>query len=160
MASRLRWWVCAAAVALATPAWGIDLSLVGAWSEPIGASDLVSGAGSDLADAYESTVDEVVITIATTTGAGDNWRVDVRKSDTNWPSSFKLWVQRTSDGTGPGSITGGTTYQQVTGSDASFFSGAGDRSNVDVRVKLTGASVSELPDTYVASLIYTVVDTP
>ena len=146
--------------AMPTAALGIDISTVGSWTETVDAADLISGAGSDLVDTYESTVNEVVITVLNTTGSSDNWRVDVRRSDTTWSGSFVLWVERTGAGTGAGSISGGTTYQEVTTIDATFFSGAGDRNGVDIRLRLTGMSVSASPNNYLSSVIYTVVDTP
>jgi hypothetical protein len=71
-----------------------------------------------------------------------------------------LYVKRTGDGTGGGSILGGDSYQEVTTSDVSFFSGAGDRTAVNIQLKVTGASLSMLPNIYSTSIIYTVVDTP
>ena len=70
--------------------------------------------------------DDVRVLVLTGEGAGpgDTWRVDVSKSDTNWHANFHLFVQRTSNGSGnPNNISGGTTYQEVTGTDQSFFNG-------------------------------------
>jgi hypothetical protein len=130
----------------------------GDWSLPIGASDLVGGAGTDLPGSFESASDLISIDIAGTTGAGDNWRVDVKKTDGTWNANLHLNTYRTGAGSGPGSVSGGTSYQEITGTDASFFSGDGDRSGITVRLKLSGVSVHVPPATYGATVTITVVD--
>lgn len=136
----------------------ISITVTGDWSETIDASDLQAGAGSDLIDTYESASDAVSINISGTTGAGDNWRVDVKKVDTNWHGNFILYVKRTSDGTG-GTVSGGTSYQQVTDTYQSFFSGSDDVSGINVQLKLSGVSIQIPPDIYTTTVYYTVVDT-
>lgn len=135
----------------------IDIVIAGDWLLIVDASDLQSGAGSDLIDTYESIADAVSISISGTTGASDNWRVDVKKVDTNWDSSFYLYVKRTSDGTG-GSVSGGTAYQEITNVDQSFFSGSDDVSGINIQLKLSGVSVQIPPDSYMTTVYYTVVD--
>lgn len=136
----------------------ISIIQTGSWSETVSASDLQAGAGTDLISSYESTTDAGSIDISGTTGLADNWRVDVRKVDTTWHLNLHLFVKRTADGTGPGSITGGTAYQEVTSSDLSFFSGAGDRSAVKTQLKITGVSIEVPPNSYSVTVYYTVVD--
>lgn len=134
----------------------ISITVTGSWSETINASDLQAGAGSDLISTYESAADAGSIDITETSG---NWAVDVKKVDTNWHSNLHLHIKRTSDGSGPGNIpSGGGTYQVVTDIDQSFFSGDGDRSSVNVQLKLTGISIQVAPDTYTATVYYTVYD--
>lgn len=137
----------------------IDIVGSGTWSPTIGASDLTAGAGSDLTGSYQSNSDQLLLGISNTLGNGDNWRVDVRRSDTNWHANFVLSVKRTGDGTGGGSITGGGTYQSVGASDAPFFSGAGDRSDIPIQLQISGVSIQISPATYSTSIIFTVVDT-
>ena len=133
-----------------------DITVTGSWTETIDASDLQAGAGSDLIDTYESASDQVEIGI--TEAGGKNWRVDVRKSDANWHSNFQLSVRRTSSGTGPGTISGGTSYQEVTDTDQSFFNGKKNREGINVQLKLSGVSVQIPPDTYSTTVYYTVVE--
>ena len=133
----------------------ISITVTGSWSETINASDLQAGAGSDLISTYESAADAGSIDITETSG---NWAVDVKKVDTNWHSNLHLHIKRTSDGSGSGSISGGVSYQEVTDIDQSFFSGDGDRSSVNVQLKLTGISIQVAPDTYTATVYYTVYD--
>ena len=137
--------------------WAIDISVTGSWSETIDAADLQAGAGSDLTASYESATDQVLITISGTAGGGDAWRVDVRKVDTNWHSDLILYVRRTGAGTG-GSVSGGTDYLQVTGSDQAFFSGSDDVSGIPIQLKVSGMSIQVAPDTYTTTVYYTVVD--
>ena len=141
-----------------TKAEAIDITATGSWSRTIDASDLVSGAGSDLVGIYESAVNATVLTILNTTGNTDNWRIDVRRSDSTWHGNFNLYIQRTSDGTGGGSISGGLSYIAIGTTDSQFFSGAGDRSSVNLQYKLTGMSVSIPPNTYSTTVVFTVVD--
>ena len=136
----------------------ISVTVTGSWSLTITSSDLISGAGSDLKSDYESAADAVSITISGTTGALDTWGIDVRKVDTNWHSDLILYVKRTSNGIG-GSVSGGTSYQQVTGTNLSFFSGSDDVSWINVQLKLSGVSIRISPVTYTTTVYYTVVDT-
>lgn len=134
--------------------WAVSITVTGSWAETIDALDLQAGAGSDLIDTYESASNTVAIDIIAPT----NWRVDVKKSDTNWPANFQLYVRRTSDGSGSGSISGGTSYQEITDTDQSFFNGTLDRSNITGQLKLTGVSVQIPVDTYTTTVYYTVVE--
>ena len=134
-----------------------DITVTGSWSETIDGTDLQFGAGSDLVDTYESQSDQIIIDV---TGAiGKSWRVDVSKVDGNWHGNFHLYVRRTSDGTGSGSITGGTAYQEVTDTDQIFFEGSLDRPDVNVQLKLEGVSIQVPPDTYSTTVYYTVIET-
>jgi hypothetical protein len=136
--------------------WAISISAPGSWSQTIGASNLTGGAGSNLNGTYQSDPAAVSVTITATSG---NWGLNVKKStSSNWPGSLHLYIQRTSDGSGLGSISGGNSYQEVTDIDQNFFSGNGDRSNVSVRLKLTGVSIQVPPDVYTATVDYTVSD--
>lgn len=134
--------------------WAVSITLTGSWDETIDALDLQAGAGSDLIDTYESASNTVAIDIIAPT----NWRVDVKKSDTNWHANFQLYVRRTSDGSGSGSISGGTSYQEITDTDQSFFNGTIDRSNITGQLELTGVSVQIPVDTYTTTVYYTVVE--
>lgn len=132
---------------------GQDISASGGWTETINALDLVSGAGTDLTDTYESGSGATVVSITT----GTSWRVDVSRSDNVWHADFTLHVQRTSDGTGVGSISGGEAYQGITATDTEFFSGSQDRTGIDLQYKLTGMSVKAGPQTYNTTVTFTVV---
>ena len=139
----------------ANKAEALDIAVTGDWSETINASDLISGAGSDLIDSYESAFNAVSLSISGTTGT---WRIDVKRVDSTWHGDFILYVKRTSDGTG-GSVSGGTAYQEVSATSLSFFSGSDDVSGINVQLKLSGVSIQIPPDTYTTTIYHTVVAT-
>ncbi len=139
------------------PAAGIgqDISASGGWSETIDGGDLTSGAGSDLTDAYVSSASATTISV---TYVG-SWRVDTKRTDSFWHADYTLFGQRTSSGSGSGSIAGGLSYQGIATSDATFFSGTGDRSGIDAQYRLTGMSVNAQPATYSTTVTFTIVST-
>jgi hypothetical protein len=132
-----------------------DLSSMGDWSETINATNLIAGAGSDLTSQYESTTGTTTLTISSVPGS---WHVKVRRSDATWHLNFTLWVKRTSDGSGSGAISGGTSYVEASSMDTEIFSGSGERSNITLQYKLTGMSKNVSPSNYSASAIFTVVE--
>ncbi|MGE5558831.1 MAG: hypothetical protein ACM3WV_09490 [Bacillota bacterium] len=136
----------------------IDITSAGAWNETIDASDLIAGAGSGLIDTYES-ANILILSIANCLDDTDNWRVDVKRADVVWHGDLFLSVRRTSDGTGSGTIAGGLSYIPVDAMDTAFFSGAGDRSNINLQFKLSGISLNLPPDIYSTVVVYTVIDT-
>jgi hypothetical protein len=139
-------------VALSTPLLAADISIVGNWSETVDSSNLIAGAGSDLRSPIESKTSVAVINISNTEGSV--WTVNVKKADLLWPTGTSLAVKRTADGSGFGSISGGTTYLRLTGNEQLIFSGAGDRSDIHIQLKLTGLSVDNPPDNYSTSITY------
>ena len=147
-------------VVILTRVQAIDIGASGGWTETIDENDLQSGAGSNLIDTYESVTNASTANISNCTGDSDNWRVDVRRFDSIWDGDFTICVKRTSDGTGTGSISGGLSYIEVTTTYVEFFSGAGNRDNIDLQYELTGMSVSALSDNYSTTVVFTVVDIP
>jgi hypothetical protein len=147
----------AAALISAEGVWAaVSISVTGSWFETIDETDLVGGPGSDLKSTYESAADQVSIDIV---GAGNkNWRVDVRKVDTDWHSSLGLYVRRTSDGSGRGQITGGTSYQQLSDTYQQFFSGHRNRREINVQLMLDGVSAELECGDYLTTVYYTVVE--
>ncbi len=146
---------------MATEAEAIDISAAGGWSETINQSDLVSGAGSQLIDTYESTTGGTVIDVSSCTDDADNWRVDVRRlDDGGWHGDFILYLKRTSDGSGNGSVSGGLSYVEITTTDTQLFLGAGDRDGMELQYRLTGMSTAASPDNYSQTIVFTVVDIP
>jgi hypothetical protein len=142
------------ALSFACRAEAQDVSAVGGWTETIDSSDLVSGAGSDLTDTYESSNDATTLDIT----HDPQWHVDIHRTDTIWSPDFTLYAKRTSEGTGSGSISGGISYIEVTAVGTQFFTGSQDRSGIDVQYQLTGVSVGISPGTYTTTVTYTVVD--
>lgn len=143
----------------AGPSWAaISITSAGFWADTIDETDLLAGPGSNLADTHESAADQVSLDITGTTGGSDAWRVDVRRLDTSWHTDLRLHLQRTSEGSGSGSISGGASYQEIGDTYQSFFSGSGDRAGIDLQLKMTGVSVAVPAATYSSTVYYTIVD--
>jgi hypothetical protein len=137
----------------------IELAASGGLTRNIGRTDLVSGAGSNMNSTYTDAA-ATSLTVSDTAGASDNWRIDVRKADTAWNGALLLKVRRDTDGSGSGSVAGGTSFIEITDSDGQFFSGVGDRSGISLSYQLTGMAVTIPPGFYNTTVIFTVVDTP
>jgi len=151
-------WAALLALFFSPGAEAIDLSASGSLMRTVNASDIVAGAGSNL----PTTISDAAATnlsIANTSGSSDQWRIDVKKSDATWHNALKLHVKRISDGSGSGTVTGGLSRIEITGTDIPFFSGAGDRSGLFLSYELVGMSVAVSPNTYSTTVIFTVVDT-
>jgi hypothetical protein len=136
----------------------IELAASGGLTRNIGRTDLVSGAGSNMNSTYTDAA-ATSLTVSDTAGASDNWRIDVRKADTAWNGALLLKVRRDTDGSGSGSVAGGTSFIEITDSDGQFFSGVGDRSGISLSYQLTGMAVTIPPGFYNTTVIFTVVDT-
>lgn len=134
-------------------AWSADVSSSGNWTKTIDAGDLVAGAGSDLTGQHDSSSGIATLTISNT--AGVSWRIFARRADGTWHDNFNLFVRRTSDGSGSGSITDGGSYVELSTLDTELFSGGGDRANVAVQYRLTGMSKTVTPDLYSSGIIFT-----
>jgi hypothetical protein len=141
-------------LSLAIAAPGADVSSVGNWTETIDANDLIAGAGSNVTSQYESVTGSTTHDIVNT--AGGSWRIVARRADSTWHGNLILFVRRTSDGSGPGSILGGTSYVQLSALDTEIFTGTGDRSIIAVQFKLTGMSKDISPNTYSSGIIFTI----
>jgi len=142
--------------------FGMSINSDGSWSKTITTSNLTAGAGSNLTSTYESTTTQANIDISLTLGILDSWRVNVHKVDGTWHNDFHLYIRRSSDGwtdLGLGTISGGSSYIEVTGVSQTFFTGSGNRYDADVQLKLTGISLSIPPGTYSTTVYITLVDT-
>lgn len=140
------------------PVFGqMALSMTGGVSETIDRDDLTAGAGSDLASDYISSTSAGSIDISGTSGI--SWKVQVKKTDGTWDSDMLVYVRRTSDGSGSGTITDGDTYQQITDTYTDLFTGSDDRSSISIQVKMSGMSVSDVGENnYSSSLSFKVIE--
>jgi hypothetical protein len=150
-------WALAGPTVFLSAAIGITSS--GTWSVSIGEANLSGGAGTNLAPTYDSATNQLTINVTGTKNKNDAWRIDVRSVNTSWNANLYLNVLRTSNGTGPGSISGGTSYIQLTTSNQTFFSGKGDRTGITVQLRLSNLSVKIPPATDSAYARFTIVDT-
>jgi hypothetical protein len=135
-----------------------DISATGGWTQTINASNLVSGAGSNLIATYQSATNATTLTISNPTSPTGRWVVNVNRTDTKWLGVFTLYVKRTSNGTGSGSITGGSSYIIINTTSTQFFSGRRARSGINLQYELTGMSINVSPSTYSTTVTFTVVD--
>lgn len=124
-------------------------------SRTIDEDDLQAGAGSDLNPTYRSTSNLIRIDITDTIVS---WEVYVKKTDTNWHPNLRLGVMRTTDGDGLGSISDGTSWQEVTNGWQLFFSGSEQRLDIRVQIALTGVSLQIPVDTYITTVSYGVIE--
>ncbi|MDO9265249.1 MAG: hypothetical protein Q7U02_14865 [Desulfosalsimonadaceae bacterium] len=137
----------------------IDLSASGGLMRIVNASHLVAGAGSNLHTTFDDSA-ATSLSIVDTSGSSDHWRIDVRRSDATWHNALGLYVKRISDGSGSGTVTGGLSHVEISGTEVEFFSGEGDRTGLFLSYELTGMSVAVSPNTYSTTVIFTIVDTP
>lgn len=139
---------------LAGPASSI--AVVGAWTVTINSSNLIAGAGSNLVSSQESPADTSQVSI---TNVPANWRIDVRRQDSVWNAALSLQVRRSSNGTGSGSISGGTSYVTLTTSDQTLCTGSLNRSGIGMQYQVAGLSLALPPNTYQTDALFTLVET-
>jgi len=149
-------WIILLILVLACEPRAADITSIGNWTENIDSIDLIAGAGSDLINLYESSTNVTVLTITNVIGSA--WQLNARRSDTLWDADFSIFIKRTSDGTGPGTISGGTAYIELSTFDTQIFTGTDNRSDISVQYKLTGMSKTISPNTYITTVIVTVVE--
>lgn len=142
----------------ALPVRAATLSSAGSWVQNISSSDLTFGAGSDLTDTYTSANVTTTLEVSGCVDETEEWQISIKRVDQIWDSAkFVLAAQRTSEGTGAGTITGGdSSFQEVTTSDALFITGRGDRSGITIQYQLTGVSIQILPDNYSTAVEFTI----
>ena len=143
----------------ALAAWSVaraaSLSISGSWTRVIGAGDLQAGPGSELTATYTSATNQVTMSV----GAVGNWRVDVRRIDAVWHADFTLSIRRTNNGTsGPGTVSGGTTYLAITTTNQAFVTGNRSRGGITLQEQLSGVSIAIPPGTYTTTVQYTATD--
>ena len=149
--------ICSAAI----PLFSQDISISGSWELTIDESDMQSGMISDLNSTYESPTDQVSATISNSSYGWFGtwyWRVDVSRDNSQWNNNLHLDVRRSSGGFGFGSISGGTSYQEVTTSTQAFFTGVSFRLWIGFQYRLRGVSAAVPAGTYAATVTYTVVE--
>lgn len=147
----------AAELALAAPPIRLRLNNNSDWSLTFDVTDLTGTAGSDFATDIESADPAQQIRIQNSTG---NWRIDVSRVDTTWHSGIRIFVKRTSPGTGGTTISGGTTYQEITTIDTEFFIGSGNPTSVNLQFMTNGAFAGQgVPSgSYLTTVTYTITD--
>ena len=143
-------------------AWAVlNITVTGSWTETIDKDDLAGGPGSGLTGTYSSAQNVNLITVSgATSNKGDNWQINIKRINTAWNGSLQISARRTSGGSGPGSVSGGEAFIQVSETDGVFFTGAGNLNGIRVQLQLTGVSLQVPPNQYSTTIQYTIIDTP
>jgi hypothetical protein len=132
------------------------VNVSGIWLETIDVADLQGEGGSPLNPTYSSAADQISIDIQ---GRRVNdWILYVKRIDNTWHSDFRLKIRRTSDGTGGGSISGGTSYFNISKKDKNFFTGYKNRLGIDAQLKLKLRANVIDGGMYDTTVIYTITD--
>lgn len=143
--------IASAGFVLAFGVQAANLTLIGHWSEQIGSSDLVGGAGSNLQSSFQS--DSAQTTLSVSGTAGQPWMVRLRRDGAEFPSGVALEVQRTNSGN-CSNLSGGIDPLVVSSQDQILFSGMGDCNGIALQLRLQGISVQQTPGIYGTSLVY------
>ncbi|HFA52186.1 MAG TPA: hypothetical protein ENJ95_24475 [Bacteroidetes bacterium] len=143
----------------------IFINVTGEWNYSVSVNDITE-AGNDFQGTYSSASNQVLIDVRQRNFFFDlffnyNWRVDIRKSDIDWHPNLVLSARRTGNGSPlffSGNVNGGTTYQQVSNANQSFFSGNRSRLDIPVQYRISGVSVLLPAKAYTTTVVYTVTD--
>jgi len=149
-----RAWACFLCFWLAGNAWAAEITVSANWSTTVNRDNLIAGAGTHLQNPIESAPAVATLNISNTLGA--SWSVRVAKNDGSWPANVGIAVKRNSNGSGSGTISSGTAYVAVDSISNAFFSGTGDRSGIEIQLKVDGLSINTPPAPYSLVITYTV----
>lgn len=93
------------------------------------------------------------------------WRIAVNKEDVNWHNKLSVEVMRNGEGSRILSwlsvqkpLNGGTNYIEVPNNATTFFEGEHGFSNIEIKVRLVGASVTMGAGDYSTTIYFTVYD--
>jgi hypothetical protein len=135
------------------------LTLTDNWLTPtFGVGQLPGGAGSGFT--WTSAVNAALLRIRNPTiPPHTGWDITVRKVDIAWNAGLRVSVQRTGSGTGTAVLSGGLSYQQITGTDTFFFRGVGgDRRNIPLQYQITGMAAPVGVGTFSTTIWYTATE--
>ncbi len=123
----------------------VEIFTSGGWFLTIGETDLIFGAGSNLKSTYLSPPDATLVDIKCEKKT--SWSVYARKLQTQDLNDLEIFVRRTSDGEGKGSIEGGEYFIPLRESYTELFWGIGERIGITLQYKITGISINLSPGT-------------
>jgi hypothetical protein len=152
-------WVALLLLLAAANARALTFTVTGGWSLSVGLGDLAGPAGSDLVSLHTSAANAVVVDVAGALLDTQPWTVTIHRADVLWDPSLSLSMARTSGGLGSGSIIGGLTFQTVGAVAQTLFQGTGDRSSIQVQLRLEGASVTIGSRILTTQIVLTLLDT-
>jgi len=128
----------------------------GGWFRSINQFDLKAGAGSDLKENYESPLDETIIDIIAPNQT--SWKVYVRRI--NHSNKLSIYIRRTSEGRGKGSIEGGENFIPVEENPKPLFWGKGEKRGITVQFRISGVSINIPPGLKGFRILYEVKEEP
>lgn len=138
----------------ALPVSAADISATDSYTKTITSSDLISGAGTDLKNTYESASNQIDVDIS---GLWSHTHaISVYKVDSSWNSNLHLYVRRTATGTAGSEVWNGTSYQEVTSTATEFFRADLDSYNIKLQFELTGMSIHIPIGTYSTTVYLTI----
>jgi hypothetical protein len=143
---------------LLTFAQAANITITGSWSLTIGAGNLQGGAGSDLTSTYTTASGAISMAVSAASAIHSGWSVSVLRIDTNWNANFVLSIMRTGNGSGTGTVSGGTSYLQITTTSNTFVTGSGSLTGITLQEQLGGVSVSIPAATYTTTIQFTATD--
>ena len=143
----------------AGPAFQFTLS--NNWATPsFGVADLSGGAGTNfLSSSWTSAANAAELEVKGSSMTG--WNITVHKVDSaGWATTnLRLDVQRTGNGAGGATLSGGTAYQEITSTDTWFFRGVGgDKKNIPLQYQIRNISVALGAATFRTTVYYTVTE--
>lgn len=145
-------------LAAAVSAAALSFEVSGGWPLTLNASSLAGTAGSDFISTHTSASNAVIIDIADAVDQFEIWYIDIHKVEGTWDDSLAISAIRTTDGTGLGTIAGGTVLTEITDTTTRFFEGAGNRSSIHIQLVLDGASVTLGAGGYSLQVVFTLLD--
>lgn len=143
--------LCALLAGFSGAAAAADINVTGHWSKIVNRTDLVDGAGTDIAPSIESSPAIATLDI---TGTGDGpWTVRVTMEDFGWPPGASVAIRRSGNDSG---ISGGASYIPIDTTSRVFFSGTGDRTGIQIQIKVDGVDIHTVPALYSLTITYSV----
>jgi len=106
--------------------------------ELINRTDLSAGVGSPILGVFESAPGTASVVIHTGTKRAKPWDVSVHSAQFRGSrDDFRIYIKRTDNGRGKGTITGGTDYIGIfKGGDTKLFSGTKCRDDIGIQIKV------------------------
>lgn len=115
----------------------------------------VTEAGDNFTTSVTSTTNATTINVGS--ASTRYWHINVDRVDVNWNSNLHVWVKRTGTGSATsGTISGGTTFQEVTLTEALFFNGYRNRTNIPIQYQISGISMTVPAANYSTTIYFTI----
>lgn len=136
------------------------------WTTTVATTN-VTEAGNDFTGTFTSATNLKTLSVtngnanSTAEKNGYNWSISVKKVDTTWDNTAKIFVKRTGNGTArstsrTSTITGGTVFLQVSDTYQTFFTGYRGSTVIPIQCELRGVSVVMVSQTYDTTISYLV----